>query len=139
MNIKNSHLTFIAAIAISLTSCGNHKAEEKTSLDEVTTKYEAPVAETDENTTEVATASTEENTTDAYLKSYDEYVDQYIILMKEAKNGDVSAMTKYSEYMEKAIDLSQKMEKSENEMTPAQMTKFLKIQAKLTQALADMY
>ncbi|MEO4005937.1 DUF6591 domain-containing protein [Flavobacterium sp. CAU 1735] len=139
MNIKNSHLTLIAAIAIALTSCRNQKAEEETSLNEVTTKYEVPVSETDENTTEVATTSTEENTTDAYLKNYDKYVDQYIILMKEAKNGDVSAMTKYSEYMEKAIDLSQKMEKSENEMTPAQMAKFLKTQAKLTQAVADMH
>ncbi|THF53342.1 hypothetical protein E6C50_03830 [Flavobacterium supellecticarium] len=138
MNIKKSHLTLIAALAISLTSCKNNKTEEETSLDEVTTTYETPVSETDENTIEVAATSTDENATDAYLKSYEEFVDQYIILMEDAKSGDASAMTKYVEYMEKATDLSQKMEKSENEMTPAQMTKFLKIQAKLTQAISDM-
>lgn len=138
MNIKKSQLTLIAALAISLTSCKNNKTEEETSLDEVTTTYETPVSETDENTIEVAATSTDENATDAYLKSYEEFVDQYIILMEDAKSGDASAMTKYVEYMEKATDLSQKMEKSENEMTPAQMTKFLKIQAKLTQAISDM-
>jgi len=138
MNIKNSHLAIIAAIAISLTSCRNNKTEKETALDEIATKYET-VSETEENTTEVATTSKGEDNIDANLKSYAKYVDQYIILMKDVKNGDTSAMTKYSEYMEKANTISDKMEKTENEMTPAQMTKFLKIQAKLTQANTDMH
>ena len=41
--------------------------------------------------------------------------------------------------MEKATDLSEKMEKAESEMSSAQMAKFLKIQAKLTQAASSMY
>jgi hypothetical protein len=46
----------------------------------------------------------------------------------------MSAMTEYPEYMEKLTDLSNKMENSKGEMSSDQMTKFLKLQTKLTQA-----
>ena len=148
MNIKNLQLAIVATIALSLVSCGN-KTEKETSLDEVTTEYETlspetqeiidePTEEISEEPENIVSTSKESNDIDAYLKSYDEYVDQYIKFMKKAKDGDVSAMTEYAESMEKATDLSEKMEKAESEMTSAQMAKFLKIQAKLTQAAANM-
>ena len=148
MNIKNLQLAIVASIALSFTSCGN-KSEKETSFDETTemetSSYDTeeiadePTAEISEEKEEVATTSKSNNDIDAYLKSYEEYVDQYIKLMKKAKDGDMSAMTEYAEYMEKATDLSEKMEKAESEMSSAQMAKFLKIQAKLTQAASNMY
>ena len=100
---------------------------------------DGPTDEISEEKEEVVSTPKGNNNIDEYLKSYEEYVDQYIKLMKKAKDGDVSAMTEYAEYMEKATDLSEKMEKAESEMSSAQMAKFLKIQAKLTQAASSMY
>lgn len=161
MNTKNLSLAIVAAIALSLTSCGNNKPEKETSYDEVTTelnnsvdkamkeieattqetmdKIEKETHEPVEETEKVASTTKGSKDFDAFLKSYEEYVDQYIKLLKKSKNGDMSALTGYAEYLEKATDLSDKMEKAESEMTSAQMAKFLKIQAKLTQAAADMY
>ena len=148
MNIKNLQLAILVTIALTFTACGN-KSEKETSFDEPTTEMETssfdteeiadePMPEIPEETEEVASSSKGNNDIDAYLKSYEEYVDQYIKLMKKAKDGDMSAMTEYAEYMEKATELSEKMEKAESEMSSAQMTKFLKIQTKLTQAAANM-
>jgi hypothetical protein len=149
MNIKNLQLAILATIALTFTACGN-KTEKETSFDEPTTEMETssfdteeitdgPTDEISEEKEEVVSTPKGNNNIDEYLKSYEEYVDQYIKLMKKAKDGDVSAMTEYAEYMEKATDLSEKMEKAESEMSSAQMAKFLKIQAKLTQAASNMY
>ena len=149
MNIKNLQLAILATIALTFTACGN-KTEKETSFDEPTTEMETssfdteeitdgPTDEISEEKEEVVSTPKGNNNIDEYLKSYEEYVDQYIKLMKKAKDGDVSAMTEYAEYMEKATDLSEKMEKAESEMSSAQMAKFLKIQAKLTQAASSMY
>ncbi|WP_291097914.1 MULTISPECIES: DUF6591 domain-containing protein [unclassified Empedobacter] len=149
MNIKNLQLAILATIALTFTACGN-KTEKETSFDEPTTEMETssfdteeitdgPTNEISEEKEEVVSTPKGNNNIDEYLKSYEEYVDQYIKLMKKAKDGDVSAMTEYAEYMEKATDLSEKMEKAESEMSSAQMAKFLKIQAKLTQAASSMY
>ena len=149
MNIKNLQLAILATIALTFTACGN-KTEKETSFDEPTTEMETssfdteeitdgPTDEISEEKEEVVSTPKGNNNIDEYLKSYEEYVDQYIKLMKKAKDGDVSAMTEHAEYMEKATDLSEKMEKAESEMSSAQMAKFLKIQAKLTQAASSMY
>ena len=149
MNIKNLQLAILATIALTFTACGN-KTEKETSFDEPTTEMETssfdteeitdgPTNEISEEKEQVVSTPKGNNNIDEYLKSYEEYVDQYIKLMKKAKDGDVSAMTEYAEYMEKATDLSEKMEKAESEMSSAQMAKFLKIQAKLTQAASSMY
>ena len=148
MNIKNLQLAILATIALTFTACGN-KTEKETSFDEPTTEMETssfdteeitdgPTDEISEEKEEVVSTPKGNNNIDEYLKSYEEYVDQYIKLMKKAKDGDVSAMTEYAEYMEKATNLSEKMEKAESEMSSAQMAKFLKIQTKLTQAASNM-
>jgi hypothetical protein len=76
---------------------------------------------------------------DAVLKSYENYIDQYIKLMKKAKNGDASAMTEYVEMMEKATDLAEKMESAGDDLSTSQMNKFLKLQTKLANAAMEMY
>lgn len=75
---------------------------------------------------------------DEVLTSYENYIDQYIKLMKKAKNGDASAMTEYAEMMEKATDLSEKMENAGDELSTEQMAKFVKLQSKLANAAMKM-
>lgn len=76
---------------------------------------------------------------DAVLKSYETYIDQYIKLMKKAKDGDASAMTEYAEMMQNATDLAEKMESAGDDLSTTQMNKFLKLQTKLTNAAMEMY
>jgi hypothetical protein len=75
---------------------------------------------------------------DAVLKSYENYIDQYIKLLKKANSGDLNALTEYAEMMEKATDLAEKMENAGDELSTSQMTKFVKLQTKLANAAANM-
>lgn len=75
---------------------------------------------------------------DKVLKSYESYIDQYIKLMKKAKNGDMSAMTEYASMMEKASDLADKMNNAGDDLSTSQMAKFVKLQTKLANAAANM-
>ncbi|MBS9765928.1 MAG: hypothetical protein KGV44_00125 [Flavobacteriaceae bacterium] len=75
---------------------------------------------------------------DRVLKSYENYIDQYIKLMKKMQNGDMSVMTEYTEMMKKATDLAEKMQNAGSELSTSQMTKFMKLQTKLANASAGM-
>lgn len=75
---------------------------------------------------------------DDVLDEYQEYVDKYISLMKKASNGDLSAMTEYVTFMEKAEKLSDKLDKAESEMTSAQLKRYVEITQKMTNAAIDM-
>lgn len=75
---------------------------------------------------------------DAVLKSYEEYVDQYIVLMKKASKGDVSAMSEYSEMLEKAEEFQDKIENAGDDISAKQLAKFNKIQMKMINAASNM-
>jgi len=75
---------------------------------------------------------------DAILNSYEQFINKYISLLKKAQNGDMSAMTEYTEYMEKATDLAEKLENADDELTPAQAAKFVKLQTKLANAAVNL-
>lgn len=78
---------------------------------------------------------------DKMLDSYEQYVDQYISFMKKAQGGDMSVMAEYPAMMEKAEEWGQSIQDAQEagEVSPAQMKRMLKIQAKMTEAAADMY
>ena len=56
-------------------------------------------------------SSTSSENWDAVLDSYESYIDQYIALYKKAQAGDMSAMSEYATFMEKAAELSEKLSK----------------------------
>lgn len=82
--------------------------------------------------------SSDENNIDEYLTSYEEYCNDCISFIKKAANGDIEAITKYTELQEKAEELSTKMEKLEGNMTSEQLARFQKIQEKLTKASSEL-
>ena len=143
MNIRNLQLAIVVCIALSLTACGNNSEEKTTELESssVDTVVEdvdnKPEEELSESTEEVITSTKANNDIDAYIKSYEEYVDQYLKLIKKSKSGDLSAMTEYTEYLQKTSDVSEKIQNIKSEMSPAQMDKFLKIHTKLIKAAAN--
>ena len=81
--------------------------------------------------------STSNEDWDKVLKSYENYIDQYIKLMKKAQKGDMSVMTEYAEMMEKANDLSKKMNNAGDDLSASQMSKFMKLQTKLASAATN--
>ena len=69
---------------------------------------------------------------DALLDSYEDFVDEYIALMKKAQQGDMSAVSEYGTYMEKAQELGDKMSKAQGQMSAAQWARYSKILQKMT-------
>lgn len=75
---------------------------------------------------------------DKVISEYEAYTDKYIKLLKKANAGDMSAMTEYVEMLEKAQGIQESLENANSEMTSEQLSKFMKVQQKLTNAAASM-
>jgi hypothetical protein len=75
---------------------------------------------------------------DKVLADYESYTDKYIQLLKKANSGDMSAMTEYVSMLERAQSLQESLSDAEDEMTPAQLQKFMKIQQKLINAASNL-
>jgi vacuolar-type H+-ATPase subunit H len=112
-------------------ACGNKKVSEKVSPVQTTTEGNSEKTDADK------IGQSSENWDDV-LKSYETFIDKYISLSKKAQKGDVSAMTEYVEYMEKATELADKMKDADDALTPSQSAKFLKLQTKLANAAVDI-
>lgn len=85
-----------------------------------------------------ALSSSDSQDWDALLNSYEQYVNKYISYMKKAAKGDMSALSEYPALMEKAQELSEKMENAQGEMSASQWARYTKITNKMTQAAANM-
>ena len=83
------------------------------------------------------TTSSSGNKWDTLLDEYENYVDKYVSFYKKAMNGDMSAMTEYVSLLEKAEKLSSQLETSQNDMSSAQMKRYLKITEKMSNALLN--
>lgn len=109
------------------------------SLDAIEEVVENIDVETEEEAEEeTSTTSTASNDFDEVLDSYEEYVDQYVSYMKKAANGDMSALTEYPALMEKAQEVSKKLEDSKDEMSAAQASRYMQITNKMTAAATQM-
>lgn len=103
------------------------------------TRTEITIDETANVNASVVSAPAEEKEDwDKVLKSYESYIDQYIKLLKKASTGDATALSDYPAMMEKATDLSDKLDKASDNMSPAQLAKFMKLQTKLVEAASTL-
>lgn len=107
-----------------------------------TEKSEAS-ASSDENSssdddTEVSNSGNENY--DKVLDDYEAYVDKYLVFLKKANKGDMSAMQEYPALMEKAQDLEKSLKEAENDksLNASQMKRMVKIQTKMLNAAIDM-
>lgn len=83
------------------------------------------------------TSETGENW-DAMLNSYEKYVDQYIAYVRKVNNGDMSAMTEYTNFLERTTDLADKMEKAKGQLSSEQLKRYLNITNKFTAGIVDI-
>lgn len=75
---------------------------------------------------------------DNFLKSYDEFADKYIALLKKVQKGDVSALANYIDYAEEAQAFVDKMNSASGVMSAAQITRFNRIQQKILRVLSSV-
>ncbi|MEG1643440.1 MAG: hypothetical protein RR293_04770, partial [Bacteroidales bacterium] len=71
---------------------------------------------------------------DEVLNEYEEYIDSYVKLLKQAKNGDTSAITESANLMESAESLGSKLENAKGGMSGTQLKRYMKLQEKLLSA-----
>ena len=86
----------------------------------------------------ISSSSTSSKDWDSMLDSYEEYVDKYIVLAKKAAKGDMSAMAEYAGLMQKAQELSDKINGAQGDMSASQWARYLKITTKMTKAAQEM-
>ena len=140
----------VLAIVSSLIACGGSKTENTDStealgatfemLDEAASQTEQVLDDASAETSydEEEPASDDGEDWDALLDSYEEYVDSYISLLKKASDGDLSAMSEYTDYLNKAEEFGKKLENSTDEMSVSQVARLNKITQKMLQAVQDM-
>ena len=86
---------------------------------------------------EVDSSESNDEDWDATLDSYEKYVNDYISLMKKAKNGDMDALSEYPSILENAQKLSEKLQNAKGSMSSSQLSRYVKITNKMTQAAAN--
>lgn len=137
----------VFAVVLALVSCGNSKTEREDSsnaalemLDDAASQTEQVMDDASAETSydEEEPASSDGEDWDSLLDSYEEYVDMYISLLKKASAGDLSAVSEYTSYMSKAQEVSQKMADATSKLSPAQLSRFNKINQKMLQAAQNM-
>lgn len=119
-------LAFSATLLV--TSCGSKETKESADT----------AATTSLTGTETTAETASSENWDDVLNSYEEYIDQYIKLMKKANAGDMSAVSEYPAMMDKANELGEKLQNASTTLTTEQMSRFTKLQAKLTNAATEM-
>lgn len=137
----------VFAVVLALVSCGNSKTEREDSsnaalemLDDAASQTEQVMDDASAETSysEEESESSDGEDWDSLLDSYEEYVDMYISLLKKASAGDLSAVSEYTSYMSKAQEVSQKMANATSKLSPAQLSRFNKINQKMLQAAQNM-
>lgn len=93
---------------------------------------------TEEEDESISSSSTSSKDWDSMLDSYEEYVDKYIVLVKKAAKGDMTAMAEYARLMQKAQELSDKINGAQGDMSASQWARYLKITTKMTKAAQEM-
>lgn len=82
--------------------------------------------------------SSENEDWDALLDSYEDYVDSYISLLKKANAGDLSALSEYPNFFQKAQDLGEKMSNASSDLSASQLNRYNRINQKMLNAAQEM-
>ena len=107
----------------------------------VSTSDDSSDAATESDSEDVSAnnSSSDSEDWDALLNSYEQYVNKYISLVKKASNGDMSAMAEYPALLEKAEDISSRLDDAKGDMSASQKARYLKITNKMAKAAQQMH
>lgn len=125
-------------VSISASSASFANGSSSSSIDQGYEYEDEEEEEDEDDEDDEVIVSTSSTNWDEVLDDFEEYVDKYISLVKKASSGDLSAMTEYVRFLEKAEDLADQLDDAEDEMTSAQLKRYMKIAQKMTDAAIDM-
>ena len=147
----------LLATAVLLFSCGNREQNysENTLDDELMEMELADVVDVDAEETDVSEelevieeeseepimveeSSTNSSEWDKVLDDYESMIDSYAKIAEKSKNGDMSAIADLTNYMSKLESISSKLDGAESDLTQAQATRFVKLQAKMAKVAATL-
>lgn len=134
--MKKFNLLFIVALcALLLSSCSqqNDDSEAEDELEQFSTDTAEESATDIEYTAEDTIDSNSEDW-DEILDSYEEYVDEYIKLMKQVSAGDMNAYSSLATYTEKLAEFGKKLDAASDDITAAQLARYNKISMKMATA-----
>ena len=100
--------------------------------------YDTHIEETVEFDSDDSSSSSGSSDVEAMLDSYDRYVTKYISVMKKVANNDASALAEYPSLMEQCNDLTDKLSRCKDDMTPAQWSRYNKITMRMAEAAKNM-
>ena len=106
--------------------------------------YEEEEEEEEEEVEESNSNSSSSSDFDETLEEYEEFIDQYISILKKAKaaEGDpmksMTIMAEAAPLMQKAQGLGEKLSKVQSDLSPSQVQKMLELQGKLSKAALEM-
>lgn len=114
------------------------KVKENTSYNSSDDADDTSIISNDDEDDNKTTSKNSSKNWDKVLSDYESYTNQYIKLLKKANAGDISAMTEYVNMLQKAQDIQESLSDANDEMTPAQLQRFMRIQEKLINAASGM-
>ena len=79
--------------------------------------------------------SSSDNDVDEFLAAYENYINNYISLIKKAKTGDAAAIADAASLLSDANEYGEKLQKMKSELTSSQLAKFNKLHQKLLKAV----
>lgn len=74
---------------------------------------------------------------DAVLDDYEEYIDSYIEMCEKMADGDMSAMSSYTEMVDMANSFGEKLSRAEGSLSASQMSRYVRLNEKWAKALAN--
>lgn len=80
-------------------------------------------------------ASSSSSDWDDVLDEYEDYVDDYIAVLKKANNGDMTAFSEMGDLLEDAQELADELKDAKGDLTSAQLSRYTKILNKMTNAM----
>lgn len=99
--------------------------------------YDNESSDDSSDDSETASSSSSEDW-DAVLDSYESYVDEYIDFVERAKN-DPSVLSESASLVAKAQEFGDKLEKAQDDMSSAQVARYVKLSTKFSKAISSLY
>lgn len=130
------YLVFTVLFMAVMVSCSSGGDSKKVSSFDEERSFEA--TESSEESANETFSNTETPNWDDLLDSYEQFVDQYISLVKKASKGDVTAIAEYPSVMEKATEFAEKMKGAQSDMSSSQWARYMEITNKMSKAALEL-
>lgn len=134
--MKKMYLVFTVLFMAVMVSCSSGGDSKKVSSFDEERSFEA--TESSEESSNETFSTPDTPNWDELLDSYEQFVDQYISLVKKASKGDVTAIAEYPSVMEKATEFAEKMKGAQSDMSSSQWARYMEITNKMSKAALEL-